>query len=491
MHPICHVFTATNFIALIASVFLGIIFGALPGIGPNLGCALLLSITFGLPADTALVALGGMYTGAVYGGSSTSILLGIPGSAANSATVLDGYPMSRKGKAFEALGAATCASFLGGVIGVVALFAVSPLLTKVALSFGPPEYFMLGVFSLTVIPVLSRKNIAKGLMMSLFGLMLGCVGLDSIRGFPRYTFGVQYLNDGINYVVVLIGLFAMSEVLNLSSEKTSISRTGKLLGSVWEGVRKTFLYPLTLIRSSLIGIVGGIMPGIGGATLNIIAYNEAMRASKAPEKFGTGTVEGVIAPESSNNASVGATMIPTLTLGIPGNSVAAIIMGGIILHGLVPGPGLFREYSTLTYTFLYGLLTAQFVMLVFGLILCKWAATVTKVSTKYLIPLIIILCFIGSYGLHNNVIDIVIMLIFGVLGYLLKKQDYPFICLILGMILGVIIEKGLLRSLVMSNGSVMIFFQRPISLGIFVLLLVVMIFTLKSIKQSRTKAEQF
>jgi len=456
---------------------LGILMGILPGIGPNLGCALLLGLTYGLPPETALIAMGGMYTGAVYGGSITSILLGIPGTAASSATCIEGYAMTKKGEAAKALGAALNSSFIGGVVGVASLFLLSPVLTKVALIFGPPEYFMFGIASLTVIPVLSRKHIAKGFVMCILGLTLSTVGLDPVRAYPRFTFGWTYLNDGVDYIVVVIGVYAMSEALALTQEETSISRSGKVTGNVWEGVRATVSYPVTLIRSIVIGIVTGIMPGIGGATSNIIAYNEAVRTSKTPERFGTGEVEGVIAPEACNNASVGATLIPTLTLGIPGNSVAAIILGGLILHGLFPGPNLFRDHSTLTYTFFYGLLIAQFLMFAVGLLVCKWAVNVTRIPSRYLIPTIVVLCFVGAYGIRNSLLDIAVLLVFGVLGYLFKKNDYPIICLVLGMVLGAIIERGLLRSLVMSGGSYSIFVTRPLSLTILILTVVIIILT--------------
>lgn len=453
-----------NIFTALLSVATGIIVGSLPGLSAAMGVALLIPITFGMPAETALIALAGVYCGAMYGGSISAILLHTPGTSSAAATAIDGYPMTLKGQAGKALATATLASFTGGIISSIALYTLSPPLAKLALQFGPTEYFWLSIFGLTIIAGVSSKSMLKGLISGAFGLALSTIGMDPMLGIPRFTFGNNALLQGLPFTATLIGLFSMSQVLLLAEKKIIEKQKAK------EVKDKVFLdkgeikriIPINL-WSGLIGTVVGILPGAGGTIASFIGYNEAKRFTKNKKDFGTGIIEGVAGPEAANNAVTGGSLIPTLTLGIPGNSVTAILLGGLVIQGLRPGPDLFTIHGKITYTFFAGFVVVNILMLMLGLFGVRYFAKVSKVNDSVLIPLIFALSVIGSYSITNNIMDVWIMFIFGIVGYFVKKFNLNPAAIVLALILGPIGETGLRRTLIMNDGNYMALFNSTIS----------------------------
>jgi len=443
---------------------LGIVMGAIPGIGSSMTMALLLPFTFWMPADGALILLGAVYCGATYGGSISAILLNTPGTPASTATAFDGYPMAQQGRGMEAIGIAAMSSFVGGIAGLLLLFFLSPPLAEISLKFGPAELFLLTLFTFIIISVtVLKESVVKGLIALGLGLVLSGIGYDPISGALRFTFGVPYLEDGIQLVPAIIGLFAISEVFAFVESGGTISNSLEAKGGLKEGFKQTFRFPETLIRSTIIGSVVGALPGIGVSAANLIAYVAAKAGSKNPALFGTGAPEGVIAPESSNNAVTCTSLIPTLTLGIPGSSSAALLMGALMIHGLIPGSALFTTYGKVTYTFFFGLGLSNLFMLLVTIFTVKYLVKITVVDVSFLIPIIVSLCFIGSYAMRNSLGDAVVTMVFGLLAFAMRKLKYPLICLLLPIILGTMMERGYHQSLMLSGGSFSIFWASPIS----------------------------
>ncbi|ABR49222.1 protein of unknown function DUF112, transmembrane [Alkaliphilus metalliredigens QYMF] len=462
-----------NLIAALLSVSAGILVGALPGLSAAMGVALLIPVTFGMPADTALIALAGVYCGAIYGGSISAILLHTPGTSSAAATAIDGYQLTLKGQAGKALGTATIASFIGGILSTIALYLLSPPLAKLALSFGPSEYFWLSIFGLTIIAGVSSKSIIKGLLSGVIGLAISTVGMDPITGVARFTFGVRYLLDGVPFTAMLIGLFSMSQVLIMAEEKIKDKRKAKDLEDrvmlSWAEIKR--IMP-TCLRSTVIGTVTGILPGAGGTIAAYMGYNEAKRFSKNKEEFGHGSIEGIAGAEAANNAVTGGSLIPTLTLGIPGNSVTAILLGGLIIQGMRSGPELFTSHAKITYTFFAGFAIVNIFMLIVGLLAGKHFAKVASVKDSILIPIVFGLSVIGSYSIYNRIFDVWVMLIFGIIGYFVKKLDLNPAAMVLALILGPIGESGLRRTLILSRGSYGAFFSSTVSWVLIVMSLV-------------------
>lgn len=453
-----------NIFAALASVAVGIIVGSLPGLSAAMGVALLIPITFGMPAETALIALAGVYCGAMYGGSISAILLHTPGTSSAAATAIDGYPMTLKGQAGKALATATIASFIGGIFSSIALYTLSPPLATLALKFGPTEYFWLSIFGLTIIAGVSSKSMLKGLISGALGLVLSTIGMDPMLGVPRFIFGSNSLLQGLPFTATLIGLFSMSQVLLLAEKKIKSAQEARAFNDkvyLSKDEIKTIL-PISL-WSSIIGTVVGILPGAGGTIASFIGYNEAKRFTKNKDLFGTGIIEGVAGPEAANNAVTGGSLIPTLTLGIPGNSVTAILLGGLVIQGLKPGPDLFTIHGKITYTFFAGFVIVNIFMLILGLFGVRLFAKVSKVSDSVLIPIIFALSVIGSYSITNNPVDIWVMFIFGIVGYFAKKFNLNSAAIVLALILGPIGETGLRRTLIMSKGNYMALFNSTIS----------------------------
>jgi putative tricarboxylic transport membrane protein len=461
-------------------VLIGTLVGVLPGLGPAAAIALLLPTTFKVAPVSATIMLAGIYYGAMYGGSTTSILVNIPGEAASVVTCLDGYQMARKGRAGPALGIAAFGSFIAGTFAVIALTFVGPFLSNLALAFGPPEYFALMIVGITVLTYLSSGSMIKSLMMAGVGLILSGVGMDTIAGKYRFTFNIQSLLDGVGVVPVAMGLFGISEVLlNLQTViKRDIlaTRVKNLFPSVKDWAESAW----AIVRGSVLGFFLGIIPGGGAVVASFASYAIEKKVSKHPEEFGKGAITGVAGPEAANNSAAGGSFIPLLTLGIPANPVMAILLGALMIHGLQPGPLLMTNAPDLFWGTIVSMYIGNGMLLVLNLPLIPIWVKVLKVPYWLLYPLILLFCLIGSYSLDNSAADVIIMLVFGIMGFLMKKFGYDGAPLILALVLGQKLETSLRRSLIMSHGDFSIFVSRPISLGfliVAVLLLIIPIIT--------------
>lgn len=452
-----------NMLAMAVSTAVGITIGCLPGLSAAMGVALLLPVTFGMDPATGLIILGGIYCGAIFGGSISAILIHTPGTPASAATAIEGYQLTLRGQAAKALTVACFASFCGGLLSCISLYFFSPPLAELAMKFKSPEYFWLSLFGLTIIAGVSSKSLLKGLMSGVFGLLVSTVGMDPMEGVPRFMFGQDALYNGIDVTCALIGLFSMSQVLILAEKRIEKRREAAAFRERFglSGREVKRITP-TIIRSWIIGNIIGILPGAGASIACFMGYNEARRFSRHKEDFGKGSIEGVAGSEAANNAVTGGSLIPMLTLGIPGESVTAVLMGGLIIHGLQPGPALFTTYAGMTYTFFAGFVLVQFFMLGIGLLGCRAFANIARISDAILIPCIFLLCVVGSYAIHNNFVEVSIMLIFGIVGYLARKFDMNATAIVLGIILGPIGERGLRRSLILSDGDPSILFSTPL-----------------------------
>jgi len=475
----------TTLLFLILGVGSGIIIGALPGLTATMAVALILPLTFGMNAAVAMLMLIGVYKGAIYGGSISAILLRTPGSPASAATVMDGFSFSERGESGRALGIATVSSFVGGIISVIVVILVAPQLAQFALRFSAPEFFLLAVFGLSIISSVSGTHVAKGLLIGLFGILISMVGIDAITGFPRFTFGNVNLLSGIQFIPAMIGLFALSEVLS-NIETISTSATSKQ--------RVTRVIPTgsdikTILRtggiSGLIGTFIGIIPGAGADIGAFVSYNFAKQTSRHPERFGTGITEGIASAEAGNNGVTGGALIPMLTLGIPGDAVTAILIGALTIQGLQPGPLLFTEHRPLMYSIFIGMIIANILVLILGLSSLKMFSKILSIPKNVLTPIIFILCIVGSYAINRNFFDVGVMMVFGVLGYLMKKLEFPIAPAVLGMILGPMAEANFRRALIMSSGDYGVFFSSPISIGFILLTLVTLV--LPSIRNYRAR----
>jgi putative tricarboxylic transport membrane protein len=465
-----------NLFLCFIGVLIGTLVGVLPGIGPVGAMSLLLPITYGIGPVPAIIMLSGIYYGAMYGGSTTSILVNIPGEAASVVTCLDGYQMARKGRAGPALGMSAFGSFIAGTLSVVGLTLIADPLANIALKFGPPEYFSLVCLGLTLLVCLARMSVVKALIMAAVGIFLSSVGLDNISGSERFTFGVIEIMDGIGLVPLVMGLFGISEVLiNIEQiEEISILDTikGKLLPSLKDWKDSAF----PILRGTVIGFFLGVLPGGGAVISSFVSYAVEKKVSKHPEDFGTGAIEGVAGPESANNAAAEGSLVPLFSLGIPSNVVMALLFGALMVHGLQPGPRLIIEHPDVFWGVVASLYIGNVMLLVLNLPLIGVWVKVLKVPYVILFPLILLFCLIGSYSINNSVVDIQIMIFFGLVGYLMRKLDYEPAPLVLTFVLGPILEMNLRQSLLMSGGSFLIFFQRPISFaGIFLALILLLI----------------
>lgn len=481
LEVLSNIFSFNVLIALLIGVVGGMIIGALPGLSGSMAIALLLPITFSMDSAAGLIMLMAIYTSAMTGGSISAILLHTPGTPANAATVLDGYPLTKQGRGLEAIGMSLMGSVFGGVFSAIALFIIAPPLAKVSLMFSEPEYFLVAVFGLSIIGSLAGDSILKGLLMGLLGLFIATIGLDSVSGVLRFTFGIDQLMSGVKIVPAMIGLFSISQVMiqceNYKKANQSILEQNKseLSGKFLPSFRETTTYLPIMLLSSIIGVIVGILPGAGGNIGSWVSYNETKRFSKHKEMFGKGSLEGLCACETGNNAVTGGSFIPLLTLAIPGSPAAAIILGGLLVHGLVPGNRLFTQQAVTTYTILTGFLLANLLMGVVGLLVARHVVKVTKVSNSVLSPVIIVLSIIGAYAINASMFDVYVALFFGVLGYLMHKFKFPTAPLILAMILGTTAESGLMLSLVMARGNVFYYyFSRPIC----IILLILIVFSI-------------
>lgn len=477
--------------AAMGGVAWGILGGALPGISPSITMALLLPFTYSLEPMTAIVLLASTYVGAEYGGSIPAILIRTPGTNAAAATAIDGYEMHRKGRGGEALGISLICGVIGGLIGLIFLVGLTEPLAKVALVFTPPAYFALGILGISVIASLSEGSLIKGLMAGVIGLMIATVGTDPISGVSRFTYGSPELLGGIPFILVMVGVFAVSELLVQASEpdwaKTGNMQTRMKLPSL--KMHKRLLKP-NLIGST-IGIFEGCMPGAGGTIASFMSYNEARRWSKHPEEFGKGSPEAVAAPEAANNTVACTALVPTLSFGIPGSNSTAVLLGGLLIHGLQPGPLLFEKHPDVIYGLFGGLFIANISMLIIGMLILTPTIWLVNRPKPYLMAAIYALIFSGVYTIDHSLFDLVVVLIAGAAGYLMRQFGFPFLPLVLGLVLGYLIEANYRRSLLLTGGDHIVFLQDPVSLGLLITAVVfVMGSAWRDISTARRKAAE-
>jgi putative tricarboxylic transport membrane protein len=467
LSAIGEVFQVGTLLLIFAGVAMGLVFGSIPGLTATMAVAICLPITFGMDPGQGMALLMGLYIGGVSGGLIPAILLKLPGTPSSIATTFDGYPMAQKGQAGKAFGFAIVCSFLGGGISIIVLALVSPPLAHIALKFGPYEYFAITIFALTLISSLSEGSIVKGVLSGMLGMGLAMVGSAPIDSYPRFTFGIDELDAGFNLLPVLIGLFAVSEILKIAESKVNSLNGGSKVNYSIKGLGFTmaefFKQGWNFIRSTIIGTGIGILPGIGGGTANIIAYVAAKNQSKTPEKFGTGIPDGIVASESSNNAAVGGALVPLIALGIPGDTVTAMLLGGLVIHGIQPGPLFITQNPDIVYGIFAALLVANVVMLALMLGGMRIFVKLLSIPQHILLPIIITLCVVGAYGVNNRLFDVGALMFFGILGYLLMKFKFPLTPVVLGFILGPIAETNLRRGLMLSKGDFTPFLTEPIA----------------------------
>jgi putative tricarboxylic transport membrane protein len=464
-----------NLLYCFFGVLIGTLIGVLPGVGPPAALSLLLPVTFYVPPVSTIILLAGIMYGAMYGGSTTSILVNIPGEAASVVTCLDGYQMARRGRAGPALGIAAFGSFIAGTITIFLLIFLAPTLAGFALRFGPPEYFALMVLGLSIMVYLARGSIVNALIMVCFGLILGTIGLDQMTGVPRFIYKSITLMDGIGLVQVVIGLFGVSEVLlNVEATfKQEIFKT-KIKGLLPN--REDWRQSIGPIgRGSILGFFLGIIPGMSVVIPTFVSYVVEKKLSKHPEKFGTGVIEGVAGPESANNAASTGTLVPTLSLGIPTGASTALLLGALMIHGIRPGPLLIQESPEVFWGLVASLYAGNVMLLVLNLPLIGLWVKILKIPYHFLFSLILLLCIIGSYIINNNPYDVIIMVTFGLIGYLMKKFNYEAAPLVLALVLGPMMEKAFQRSLMISEGGFGIFFTRPISASFLIMALLILL----------------
>ncbi|OLO11080.1 tripartite tricarboxylate transporter TctA [Chromohalobacter japonicus] len=451
---------------------LGTLFGALPGIGPINGIAILmpLAYTLGLPAESALILLAAIYTGAEYGGRMSSILLNVPGDAGAVMTTLDGHPLAKKGLAGPALGLSAVSSFVGATLAIIGLTLFAPLLAEVAVMFGPAEFFALMVFAFASMSVMMGKDPVKTAIGAVLGVLIGTVGVDSSTGVLRYTFGLPELYDGIDFVVMIIGLFAISEILLMLEHANRKDGNDGLppLGRVFVSLKEVMACKWTMGRSGLIGFIIGILPGTGASVAGAVAYTTEKRLSDKDNSFGTGNMRGLAAPEAANNASAAGSFVPMLTLGIPGSGTTAVLLGALMLYNITPGPMMFSERPEVAGGLIASLYIGNIVLLALNLPLAGVFARVLTIPRWVLVPGIAILAFVGVYQLHSNLAAIYLMLIIGIFGYLLRKLGFSLAPVILGYVLGGLMEQNLRRALSISGGDLGILWQSGISLGLWI-----------------------
>lgn len=490
------VFVPINLLWLFLGVLVGLTVGALPGLSDSIAIAVLIPITFGMDPQIAMCLLVGIYCSSCYGGSIPAILLKIPGTASSVVTAWDGYEMTKKGQSGEALGISTSSSVFGGITSSLVLLFCAPFLAQQALRFGPSEYFMLAVMGLCSVIGLASKNVLRSVLGMLVGLMLACIGMSPRTGLPRFTFGIAYLMEGIPLVPMLIGLFGVTATFE-TIESVGRSQVVKDVMTNYRKIRCSIpkrdmmkrLLP-TWIRSSILGNIIGIIPGAGMVMAVYLAYDQAVQ-SRPDLEFGTGVPEGVAAPEAANNAVVASSMVPLVSLGIPGNSTAALFLGALTIQGLRPGPSLFNNTPDVAYLILVAFLVANIMMLPMGIFYCNvMAKSVMRLNRKILSGIVIVLCTTGAFAASNSLFNVVIMLVFGVIGYTFNKLKLPVSPMILAVILGPMMEKYYIQSMTISNGSWTIFVTHPISAVLVVLSVYFLLRPLiKSIRHKQTDSK--
>ncbi|WP_020007320.1 tripartite tricarboxylate transporter permease [Salinicoccus albus] len=465
-----------NLLFIFLGGLLGTIVGMLPGLGPATAVAVLIPITFGMDSTSALILLGAIYYGAMYGGSRSSILLNTPGDGSAIAATFDGYPMTRKGQAGQALTLATLASLIGGTVAIAGFVFLANPLASFALQFGPAEYFFLLIFTLSAVVSLSKGNMIKGFVSMLLGLIVTTIGVDSQSGVYRFTFGNPHLSEGIDFLVVIIGVYAVGEVLyNILVIKDENQQMKEDVGNSWITKEQWSRSFWPMIRQAPIGFLVGILPGAGGSIASMISYTTEQQVSKKGEEFGKGAPEGLASPESSNNAASVGAFIPLLTMGIPGSGTTAVILGALIMLGLQPGPMLFQNQPEVAWTFINSLFIGNIVLVIINILLIGLLVRILKTPPQILYPIILVLAFIGTYTLGYSIIDFFILMIFGVIGLLMKILNIPVAPLILAVIIGNMMEQNFRMAFVSHDGFLQMLTASPISI-LFAVLTVASVF---------------
>jgi putative tricarboxylic transport membrane protein len=482
-------FSVSNLLYCFVGVFIGTLIGVLPGIGPVGTISILLPLTFGISPTSAIIMLAGIYYGAQYGGSTTSILVNIPGEATSVITCLDGYQMARQGRAGPALGIAAFGSFIAGTIGTIILMFVAQPLSSLGIKFGPPEYFSLIILALALLSYLAHGSIIKAIIMAILGISLSQIGIDVVTGRARFTFGIIDLEDGLGLVPVVMGLFGVSEILVNLEESTSVEILKEKIKGLLPNLKDWKESIGAIIRGSFLGFFLGILPGGGAIISTFVSYALEKKLSKHPEKFGTGVIEGVAGPESANNAASSGAFIPLFTLGLPSNAITALLLGALMIHGVAPGPFLISKHPDIFWGTIMSMYIGNVMLLILNLPLIGLWVRILKVPYKVLFPILLLLCIIGSYGINNNKFDIFIMLIFGVIGYVFRKFEYELAPLVIAFVLGPILENSLRQSLLISGGSMSIFFRKPISISCLIIALFLLVSPIILKKSQRIRAK--
>lgn len=469
--------TWSNLLYCLLGVTVGMLVGVMPGLGPTAGTAILLPITFGMDPVPAIILLSGIFYGSMYGGTVTSVLINTPGEAASVITCIDGHQMAKQGRAGTALGIAAIGSFIGGTIAIIALSFIGPPLAQYALSFGPPEFFALMMMGLMMLVGLMGKSIVRGLVAAVFGLILSLIGMDPVSGTIRFSFGHLELMNGFDFVVVAMGLFGISEILISAENAANADKIPKIKGLLpakdeWKPAMKS------ISRGTGIGLFLGLIPGANAVIASLLSYSAEKKFAKDPSRFGKGAIEGVAGPETANNAYSGAALIPLFTLGLPSSPTVAVLLGAFIMHGLTPGPTLFQSNGDFVWAVIASMFIGNLILLIMNLPLAGVWGKIALVPYKLLFPFILIVSMIGAYSVNNDLWNVGVMLTFGIIGYFMKKMDYPLAPAVLTFVLGKEIESSLLRSLKISENGFLIFFERPISAVLILITLVILAFSI-------------
>lgn len=474
-------FTPTNMLFLVIGAFVGMIVGMIPGFGPSAGIAILLSLTYSLEPTTAIIMLAGIYYGAMYGGTITSILINTPGESATVASTFDGYPLAKKGRAGPALVMQAVASFIGGTIGVILICSFAPYFAKMARSFGPPEYFMIMIMGLLMLVIMLGQNKRYGFISALIGFAIATVGVDVVSGVPRYTFGSAELINGIDFLPVAIGVFGLGELFysiyigQHKDTKKEIMKVDFRGANFWPDTKEWIESRFTFFRSSILGFVVGVLPGAGATIASLMAYSAEKRISKQTDEFGKGYMPGLVAPEAANNAASSGAMIPLLTLGIPGSGSTAVLLGAFLMWGLKPGPLLMTQEPEFAWGLIASMYLGNIILIVVNIVAIPVFIKVMQVPYKLLVPVIVTLCTVGTFSLHGSIVETWIMVLFGLLGFFFKLYGYSPAALVLAVVLAPMAEGTLRQSLIISRGSFDIFINRPVSFTLLIIILIIII----------------
>lgn len=468
--------TPVNLFFCFIGSLLGTAVGVLPGLGPAATISLLLPLTYAMGSPvTSIIMMAGIYYGAMYGGSTTSILLNIPGESASVVTCIDGYKMAKQGRAGTALGIAAMGSFIAGTIGVIGLTFLAPPIAAFALEFGPAEYVSLTILGLMLASLLSGKSVLKGVIMAVLGLLLATVGMDPVSGNLRYTFGTIVLMDGLDFLVLAMGVFGIGEILINLEETVSNELVTEKIKNIWPTLKDYAQTKWSILRGALVGLFVGLLPGGGAVIASMVSYAVEKKSSKTPERFGEGAIEGVAGPESANNAAASASFIPMMTLGIPGNPAIAMIFAALMIQNVVPGPFLIKEHPDIFWGVIASMYIGNAMLLILNLPLVGLWVKMLKVPYSILAPIVVMICSIGVYSNKNNIMDVVIMFIFGIFGYFLRKFHFELGPLVLAFVLGRILERNLSQALLISHGDFSIFWSRPISAALLSIVLMMIL----------------